>query len=154
MALAIIAKIGAASAGISAFAAYGSYIGSVVDVSMQDKKIVLNRVVRARKEGAENRRTEKGSGSMKKNIIENKFDVMDEFTQMYVRTAFVTALELTGCVECARDDVIKRVQKMAEQKSLEVSLLYGSEWDEDDDTATSPEGISSYCSTCRPSQHS
>jgi len=31
--------------GISAFAAYGSFIGSVVDVSMQDKKIVLNRVV-------------------------------------------------------------------------------------------------------------
>jgi len=31
--------------GISAFAAYGSFIGSVVDVSMKDKTIVLNRVV-------------------------------------------------------------------------------------------------------------
>ena len=31
--------------GISAFGAYGSYIGSVVDVSLKDKTIVLNRVV-------------------------------------------------------------------------------------------------------------
>jgi isoquinoline 1-oxidoreductase beta subunit len=31
--------------GISAFAAYGSYIGAVVDVSLKDKVIVLNRVV-------------------------------------------------------------------------------------------------------------
>lgn len=87
---------------------------------------------------------------MTKNIIENKFDVMDEFTEMYVRTAFITALEITGCVECARDDVIRRVKKMAEQKSLEISLLYGSEWNEEGDPATSPDGISSYCSACQP----
>ena len=31
--------------GISAFASYGSFIGAVVDVSLQDKTIVLNRVV-------------------------------------------------------------------------------------------------------------
>jgi isoquinoline 1-oxidoreductase subunit beta len=31
--------------GISAFAAYGSFIGAVVDVSLRDKTIVLNRVV-------------------------------------------------------------------------------------------------------------
>jgi isoquinoline 1-oxidoreductase beta subunit len=31
--------------GISAFGAYGSYIGSVVDVSVKDKTVVLNRVV-------------------------------------------------------------------------------------------------------------
>ncbi len=31
--------------GISAFAAYGSFIGSVVDVSLKDKTVVLNRVI-------------------------------------------------------------------------------------------------------------
>lgn len=91
---------------------------------------------------------------MTNNMIENKFDVMNEFTEMYVRTAFVTALEITGCVECAKNDVIRRVKKMAEQKSLEISLLYGSEWEEEGDPATSPDGISSYCLECQPRKNS
>ena len=87
---------------------------------------------------------------MTNNIMIDKFDVLNEFTEMYVRTAFATALEMTGCVECARNDVMERLQKVAERKALEISILYSSEWGDSGDPATSPDGISNHCFVCSP----
>ncbi len=87
---------------------------------------------------------------MSKKLIMDKFSVLDEFAEMYIKTAFATELELTGCVHCARQNVIQRIHKAADRKSLEVSILYGDEWGEEGDPATSPDGISSHCSICTP----
>lgn len=85
---------------------------------------------------------------MKKELIADRFNILNEFADMYIKTAYATALEMTGCAHCARGDLIKRIHKLADRKSLEISLLYGDEWGEEGDPAISPDGITTECSLC------